>query len=88
MDAIVMLQKILHKAGEQIPTEAMIYWCWFVSKYPEDFYAAPEGSASAIAKLQEVGLGELDFPTLTQYILNYADLQDALEYLQKGDTGA
>lgn len=63
MDAIVMLQQI---AGD-IPTEAKVYWFWFVSKYPQEFDNLPKDSV--ITKMQSEGLSEWDFQTFYQFLL-------------------
>ncbi|MBN2286332.1 MAG: hypothetical protein JXI43_07780 [Tissierellales bacterium] len=63
MDAIVMLQQL----AENIPTEAKVYWFWFVSKYPQEFDNLPKDGE--IAKMQSEGLTDWDFKTITQFLL-------------------
>ena len=69
MDAIVMLQEL---AGD-LPTEAKIYWFWFVSKYPQEFDNLPKDGM--IAKMQKEGLSEWDFPTIRQFLL-FSDIME------------
>src|ERR1700751_5645066 len=52
MDAIWMLQQI---AGN-IPTEAKVFWTWFVSKHAEGFANLPKDSP--IGKMQEQRLAD------------------------------
>jgi hypothetical protein len=61
MDAILMLQQI---AG-QIPTEAKVFWTWFVAKYPEGFEGPEDGE---IRKMQQQGLADWDFPRIHQFL--------------------
>ena len=67
MDAIVMLQGL---CGD-IPTEAKVYWYWFVSRYPEEFDNCPDGGV--IKKMQEQGLADWDFETIRQF-LSFCDV--------------
>jgi hypothetical protein len=62
LDAVVMLQRV---AG-RIPTEAKIYWTWFVSQYPDGFLNLPEDGE--VAKLQSLQLGALSFDEIVQLI--------------------
>jgi hypothetical protein len=69
MDAIVMLQRLCGN----IPTEAKVYWVWFVSKYREEFDDCP--ADGEIKKMQEQGLASWDFPTICQF-LTFCDLAE------------
>jgi hypothetical protein len=72
MDAICLLQQI---AGD-IPTEAKVYWLWFVSKYSEGFENLPDDSE--IRKMQRQRLSEWDFPRISKFI-EYADIADNIQ---------
>lgn len=67
MDAIVMLQQ----AAGSIPMEAKVFWCWFLSKHPQEFENCPEGGE--IRKMQQERLADWDFPTISEF-LSYADV--------------
>ena len=67
MDAIIMLQRISGK----IPMEAKVFWFWFVSKYPQEFDNCPEDGE--IKKMQQQGLADWDFPTISQF-LSFVDI--------------
>jgi len=69
MDAIQMLQQV---SGD-IPVEAMAYWAWYVGTYPEEFNA---GKGSALRELQELGLSEMSFAEIYQF-LDLADILDS-----------
>lgn len=81
MDAIVMLQQI----ADEIPTEAKVYWFWFVSKFPQEFDNLPHNGE--IAKMQREGLADWDFKTISQFLL-FSDIMDeaknALQQIRKG----
>ena len=61
MDAIVMLQQM----SADIPTDAKVYWFWFVSKFPQEFDNLPDDGE--IAKMQREGLAEWDFQTISHF---------------------
>lgn len=79
MDAIVMLQQI---AGD-IPTEAKVYWFWFVSKYPQEFDNLPQDGE--IAKMQREELAEWDFQTICQFLL-FNDITEEADKANSADT--
>lgn len=79
MDAIVMLQQT---AGD-IPSEAKVYWFWFVSKYPQEFDNLPQDGE--IAKMQSEGLSEWDFPTICQFLL-FGDIMEEANKANSADT--
>ena len=67
MDAIVMLQQL---TGE-IPTEAKVFWFWFVSKYPQEFDNCPNGGP--LKNMMEKNLASWDFQTICQF-LKFCDI--------------
>ena len=62
MDAIVMLQRV---SGE-IPTEAKVYWHWFVSAYPEEFDNLPKDGH--IATMQQAEFSSMSHKELAMFI--------------------
>ena len=69
MDAVVMLQRI----SKVIPFEAKVFWCWFVSYYPDEFSNLP--ADGVIAQMQEHEFGKLPFRDIAMFI----KMNDVLE---------
>jgi hypothetical protein len=67
MDAIMMLQQLV---GD-IPTEAKVFWFWFVSKNPEGFENLPEDSE--IRRMQQARLADWNFAKIRQF-LSFCDI--------------
>lgn len=62
---------MLERLEGNIPTEAKIYWAWFVSKYHEEFDNLPQDGE--IAKMQELELGKMPFPEILKF-LEFAEI--------------
>lgn len=67
MDAVLMLQRLVGA----IPTEAQIYWAWFVSYHHQEFDNLP--ADGEIAKMQQLELRRLSFPELVAFV-QYSNL--------------